>query len=323
MLKISLAGLAVLGCFVCCLAADRKEQGGATVNSGDVRAQATRPTRQPKIPSWAKVSKEQLAEANTLGVPVAFANDFGVKFVLVPAGEFMMGSALNEAGRYKEEGPQHKVTIRKAFYMSIHQVTQGQWQAAMGTTPWKGKDHAKNGPSNAVNHVNWNDATAFCAKLGGKDGRSYRLPSEAQWEYACRAGTTTRFFYGDDLRAEKLGEYAWYIGNIWDKKADRYVHKVGMKKPNAWGLYDMLGNVWELCMDVAHKNYEGAPSDGSAWIKNGIVATDGTASRGLRGGGLRSTDRRCRVASRYSYAQRASSYYVGFRIMCAAGAKAR
>ena len=182
-------------CFVGCLGADRKGQVAATAASGDARS---RPAPQTKIPSWSKVSKEQIAAAKKLGVPVAFANAVGMKFVLCPAGEFMMGSADKEVGRYKVEGPQHKVKIAKAFYMSIHQVTQGQWKAVVGSTPWDGKVHVKNDPSNAVNHVNWNDAVDFCAKLGPKDSKSYRLPTEAQWEYACRAGTTTRYFYGDD-----------------------------------------------------------------------------------------------------------------------------
>ena len=278
---------------------------------------------QPKAPSWAKVSKEQIAAANKLGIPVAFANAVGIKFVLIPAGQFMMGSADGEVGRYPVEGPQHKVKFRKAFYMSIHQVTQGQWKAVMGSTPWDGKDHAQNGPSNAVNHVNWNDAVGFCAKLGRKNGRSYRLPSEAEWEYACRAGTTTRFSYGDDPGADKLGQYAWYIGNVWGKKDQRYVHRVGMKKPNAWGIYDMHGNVWELCMDIAQSNYDGAPSDGSAWIKSGSAKKGEVESRVFRGGGLRSTARRCRTASRYSYPRTASSYYVGFRVSCVACPKAQ
>jgi len=286
-------------------------------------AQAGGPAAQAKAPSWAKVSEVQLAEAKKLGVPVAFANAFGVKFVLVPAGEFMMGSPDNEVGRYEEEGPQHKVKIPKAFYMAIHQTTQAQWQAAMGTTPWKGKRAAKDEPDRAVNHVCWNDGVAFCAKLSARDGRSYSLPTEAQWEYACRAGSTTRYFYGDDIGEKELSEYAWYLDAGWDKPETRYVHRVGVKKPNAWGIHDMLGNVWEFCMDVAHKNFVGAPTDGSAWLKGGTAKEGELPRRVLRGGGLRSTYRRVRTASRYSYPPAFPSYYVGFRITCAVDRKAK
>jgi len=302
--KIGLVGLTVFSCIVGCLTADSNTRVAATANSADARAMA-------KIPAWAKVSGEQLTAAKKLGVPVAFANSAGVRFVLIPAGEFMMGSPDDEVGRYKEEGPQHKVRIPKAFYMAIHQTTQGQWKTVMGTTPWKGKDkvHARDGPGYAVNHVCFNDVMDFCAKLGRKDGRSYSLPTEAQWEYACRAGTTTMYFYGDDPGGKKLKQYAWYLDNGWDRPELRHVHKVGVYKPNGWGIYDMLGNVWELCMDAMYPNYDRAPDDGSA--------RTGNDRRVLRGGGLRSTDRRCRVASRYAYHRTHSSYYVGFRIMCA------
>jgi len=309
MKKIGLVGLAVFCCLVGGLGAERK----ADVVGGTA-----------KVPVWAKVSKEQLAEAKKLGVPVAFANSTGVKFVLVPAGEFMMGSADNEVGRYKEEGPQHKVKMPKAFYMSIHQTTQGQWKAAMGTTPWKDKRAAKDNPDHAANHMCWNDAVAFCAKLGAKDGRSYSLPTEAQWEYACRAGSTTRYCYGDDIGEKKLGQYAWYHETAMARPDQRYVHKVGVKKPNAWGIHDMHGNVWELCMDVTHKNFEGAPTDGSAWLKGGVALNKGEPPRRvLRGGGWRSTNRRVRTASRYAYPPALRSYYVGFRITCTVPTKAK
>jgi formylglycine-generating enzyme required for sulfatase activity len=296
---------------VACVAAERKTAGP------------------PGVPAWAKVSKKQIAEAAKLGVPVAFENHAGVRFVLVPAGEFMMGSPDDEVGRYKGEGPRHKVTIGKAFYAAIHQCTQGQWKSVMGTMPWKDKDGknkraAVDNPSHAINHVCWDDGMAFCAKLGKKDGRTYRLLTEAEWEYACRAGSTTRYCYGDDLKAEKLAEYAWYQKTYFaDGSKSQFMRPVGAKKPNAWGVYDMHGNAWEFCMDVSRPNYEGAPTDGSAWIKGGPASKDGVLGRVLRGGGPRSTDRRCRTASRYGYPQNVGSYYTGFRIMCEVGAKGK
>ena len=305
MKRISLIGLAVFCCLVGGLAAERNARVAAPAAS--------------KIPSWAKVSKAQIAEAKKLGTPVAFENAVGIKFVLVPAGEFMMGSPDDEVGRYKVEGPQHKVKIAKAFYVAIHQVTQGQWKAVMNTKPWKGKSGAKDDPANVVNWVNWNDATSFCAALKKKDGRPYRLLSEAEWEYSCRAGSTTRYFYGDDLKLEKLGDYGWWGKTGWWDRKDKYVRPPGLKKPNAWGLYDMIGSVWEMCMDVMHPNYEGAPTDGSAWMTGAPADTE--PGHPLRGGGSHSDHRRVRSASRHSYRQSHKSHYVGFRISCQLPAK--
>ena len=307
MKRISLIGLAVFCCLVGGLAAERNARVAAPAAS--------------KIPSWAKVSKAQIAEAKKLGTPVAFENAVGIKFVLVPAGEFMMGSPDDEVGRYKVEGPQHKVKIAKAFYVAIHQVTQGQWKSVMNTKPWKGKSGAKDDPANVVNWVNWNDATNFCAALKKKDGRSYRLPSEAQWEYFCRAGSTTRYFYGDDLKLEKLNDYGWYGSKGWYGRPanDRYVRPPGMKKPNAWGIYDVIGSVWEMCMDVMHPDYKGAPTDGSAWMTG--APGDKEPGHPLRGGGSHSDHRRVRSASRHSYRQSHKSHYVGFRVSCQLPAK--
>jgi len=226
----------------------------------------------------------------------------------------MMGSAEDEPGRYPGEGPQHKVKIGKPFYVSIHQVTQGQWKALMGTKPWEGKHSTKDDPANVATWVNWNDATAFCAGLSKKEGRPYRLLTEAEWEYMCRAGSTTRYFYGDDLKLEKLSEYGWWGGKGWKEGEPRAAKPPGLKKPNNWGIYDTIGSVWEMCQDIGQPNYEGAPTDGSAWMK---APEDGKEpSHSLRGGGAHSTDRRVRSASRYGYRQSASSHYVGFRICC-------
>ena len=293
-----------------------------TCAAGAVRSQ---PTTQPTPPSWAKVSKEQLAEAKKLGVPVAFENAVGIKFVLVPAGEFMMGSADDEEGRYEVEGPQRKVKVRNAFYMAIHQTTKRQWKAAMGTTPWIGekKHNIGEGPDYPAQYVSWNDAASLCAKLAEKDRRVYSLPTEVQWEYACRAGSTTRYFYGDDPGVKKLSQYAWYLDHGWKER--QHPKGVGTKKPNAWGIYDMHGNLWEFCLDIAHSDYKGAPSDERAWMKGGaaIANKEGVFSHSLRGGGMRSTDRRCRTASRYSYPAASSSYYVGFRLSCSIPAKTK
>ena len=208
-------------------------------------------------------------------------NSIGMKFTHIPAGEFMMGSSEDEEGRFDNEGPAHKVNISKPFYLGTYPVAQREWKAVMGDNPSNFK-----GDYLPVEQVSLNDVQEFIKKLNQKEGdNKYRLPSEAEWEYACRAGTTTRYSFGDD--EGKIGEYAWYDGNSGSK-----THPVGQKKPNLWGLYDMHGNVWEWVQDKWHYDYKGAPSDGSAWESG-----DGS-SRVFRGGSWYINARNCRSAYR-------------------------
>ncbi len=170
----------------------------------------------------------------------------GVKmdFVLIPAGKFLMGNADGEA----DEKPEHQVTITKPFYLGKYEVTQDQWRAVMGANPSKFLAGA-----NPVEQISWDESQAFLRRLNAKRGMSdgeFRLPTEAQWEYACRAGSTTRYCFGND--PAELGDYGW-----WDKNADGRPHPVGQKKPNAWGLYDMHGNVFEWCADWYGEGYYG------------------------------------------------------------------
>ncbi|MFM6631010.1 MAG: SUMF1/EgtB/PvdO family nonheme iron enzyme, partial [Microcystis panniformis] len=226
-----------------------------------------------------------------------------LEMVSLPAGQFLMGSPDSDPDAASDEKPQHQVKVN-SFAIGKYPVTQAQYEAVMGTNP----SHFSNNPQNPVERISWDDAQAFCQKLSQITGKTYRLPTEAEWEYACRGGTTTRFYFGDD--ANQLEDYAWHKGNSQDK-----THPVGQKKPNAWGLYDMSGNVWEWCEDNWHYNYIGAPRDGSAWL---IKDNDYQI---LRGGSWCINPDYCRSAYRLSTFRRDYyySYSVGFRVVCGAG----
>ncbi|WP_370574998.1 formylglycine-generating enzyme family protein [Methanomethylovorans sp.] len=245
------------------------------------------------------------------------ANSIGMLFMPIPSGEFIMGS--NESSFEK---PVHEVTISKPFYLGKYPVTQREWVAVMGSNPsyFKGDDMP-------VESVSWEDAQEFIKKLNAmEDTTKYRLPSEVEWEYACRAGTTTRYACGDNESV--LDEYAWYSAN-----SGRQTHPVGQKKANLWGLYDMHGNVWEWVQDNWDDTYEGAPTDGSAWQKNvnsradkdqGIFSNifgsnekqvDFSSYRVLRGGSWNVYAEYCRSAYRNNLDPKFSYYYLGFRLL--------
>ena len=162
------------------------------------------------LPDAATVKQTLTPAQLAVGDPIE--NSIGMVLVPIPAGEFVMGSPETEPGRQDDE-VQHQVTLTKPFLLGVHEVTQGQWQAVMDTTPWKGENYAKEGDDYPATYVSWNDAVEFCRKLSEKEGLEYRLPTEAEWEYACRAGTTTAYSFGDD--ASELGEYAWYRENAY------------------------------------------------------------------------------------------------------------
>ena len=218
-------------------------------------------------------------------------NTIDMKFALIPKGEFMMGSE-----EYDWEKPVHTVTISKPFYLSVYQLTQREWETVMGNNPSDFK-----GDNQPVENVSWDDVQEFIKKLNEKENtHKYRLPSEAEWEYAVRARTTTRYSFGDG--DSKLDEYAWYSENS-DK-----THPVGKKKANQWGLYDMHGNVWEWVQDEWHGNYDSAPTDGSAW-EDGV-----SADRVLRGGGWVADAGDCRSADR-DFGPGNRSRFLGFRLL--------
>lgn len=234
-------------------------------------------------------------------LPENYTNSLGMEFVLIPAGEYQMGSPSYEGKVFDSNSPVHNVTIKKPFYMSKYEVTQKEWAEIMGSNPsyFKGDDLP-------VDSVLWPEAQKFILKLNikekVKDSEKYRLPTEAEWEYACRAGTTTRFSFGDEN--QDLMEYGW---SAYD--ANETSHPVGLKRPNPWGLYDMHGNVWELTQDSWHSNYTDAPSDGSAWSEENPTVFVGRGGSWLDGPNL------CTSSFRGSNSVDARVSCLGFRLV--------
>ena len=246
----------------------------------------------------------QATLAKQLQQPEEWTNTIGMKFRLIPAGTFLMGSPEGKGD--DDERPQHKVTITRAFRLAIHTVTQSEWQQMMGTTPWKRQSFVKEGSDIAATFVSWDDAVAFCKRLSEQEGRRYRLPTEAEWEWCCRAGTTTEYSFGDDER--QLDKYAWFKSNAWDK-GEKYAHRVGQKQANPFGLYDMHGNVWEWCEDWYDSTHYASSSDTDP---TGPVSG---SSRVLRGGSWYLGPLSVRCANRSLNSPDFRDYYFGFRLV--------
>ncbi len=234
-----------------------------------------------------------------------YSEDLGngvmLEMVLIPGGTFMMGSPENEKDRSSNEGPQHEVIV-KPFLMGKYPITQAQWIAVMGKNPSRYK-----GDNRPVEFVSWHDSVEFCKRLFDKTGKAYRLPSESEWEYACRAGTTTPFYFGETITTD----LANYEGDYTYASEAKGIYReetteVGSFPPNAFGLYDMHGNVWEWCADLWHDSYDGAPTDGSAWLENKsdkgnldhLINSNATNFRLLRGGSFIDFPLNCRAADR-------------------------
>ena len=213
-----------------------------------------------------------------------YTNSIGMEFVLIPAGSFTMGADKNFENAGDDETPQHRVSISKPFYLGKFEVTQAQWTAVMGNNPSNFK-----GRSNPVEQVSWHDVQVFITRLNKQEGHSrYRLPTEAEWEYAARAGTTGAYSFGDD--ADSLGRYAWY----WDNSGEK-THPIGQKEPNAWGLYDMHGNVWGWVQDwYGERYYASSPGTDPKGPSSG-------SDRVSRGGGWYYNAQYCRSAFRYYF----------------------
>jgi formylglycine-generating enzyme required for sulfatase activity/serine/threonine protein kinase len=246
-----------------------------------------------------QAKQHRAAWATQVGAPAEITNSIGMKLVLIPPGEFMMGSPDSDKDAYATEKPQHRVRITKRFYLGVTEVTQEQYERTIRTNP----SHFKGDPQRPVETVSWDDALEFCRRLGQQEGNRYRLPTEAEWEYACRAGSTTKYGFGDDEAA--LREHAWFWSN-----SNKTTLPVGQKEANAWGLFDMHGNVWEWCQD----SYDGAcysepPTDDPR-------GPSGGAGRVLRGGHWHADGWLCRSAFRLDCRPECRGRNVGFRVAC-------
>jgi formylglycine-generating enzyme required for sulfatase activity/uncharacterized caspase-like protein len=237
-------------------------------------------------------------------------NGIPLEMVQIPAGSFKMGSTPDETGRQESEGPQRIVNV-PAFFMGKFEVTQEQYQQIIGKNPsdFQGKKRP-------VEQVSWNNAIEFCKKLSQQTGRTYRLPSEAEWEYACRAGTTMPFYFGETITTDLVNYNGNYIyGDAPKGKNRNQTTDVGSFPPNAFGLYDMHGNVWEWCQDDWHDNYANAPNDGNAWT------SQGGDLKLLRGGSWGFNPGYCRSAYRNSTYLVNDGNNIGFRVVCSGAAR--
>jgi formylglycine-generating enzyme required for sulfatase activity len=249
-----------------------------------------------------------------------------LRMMQIPAGTFLMGSPEDELERQEREGPQNEVTLSR-FFMGKYPITQAQWRAVAALPQvereLKADPSRFKGDLRPVESVSWYDAVEFCDRLTILTNRQYRLPTEAEWEYACRAGTTTPFHFGKTITTELANyrgtdneEYKW-SGSYGDGPKGEYREETTpvnqFEGANAFGLCDMHGNVWEWCQDHLHSNYEGAPTDGSAWIEGGDADR-----RILRGGSWFSLPRFCRSAYRDSDVPGFGSDGSGFRVVCSA-----
>ena len=242
-------------------------------------------------------------------------NGISLDMVLIPEGEFVMGAPETELDSSNSERPQHKVSV-PTFFMGRYPVTQEQWQAVAAmpqvNRELKSDPSRFKGDKRPVERVNWYEAVEFCDRLSKHTGREYRLPSEAEWEYACRAGTTTPFHFGATITSALAnyretetygegpkGEY---------RQETTSVNKFGIA--NDFGLCDMHGNVWEWCEDDWHSNYENAPKDGTAWL------TEKSSNKVRRGGSWNHIPDLCRSAARGVNNPEVATYDIGFRVVC-------
>lgn len=310
MMRIFVTSLAVLvvTCAFDSFAAETKQLGLAAESRPEIERPGAEKTPAAKdvvakTSAMAAAVKKHMTPAQLeMGDPIL--NSIGMVLVPIPAGEFVMGSPDSDKDAKDNERPQHLVEITKPFYLSGYEITQQQYEQVMGVGPWKGGKYTLNDPDYPATYVSWNDAVVFCRRLSEKEGVEYRLPTEVEWEYACRAETTTPYHFGDDT--SKFGQYAWSRANALDI-GEKYAHRGGQKLPNSWALYDMVGNVWEWCQDE-YTTYEGGNPNSDPMRH--VVAKRCV----LRGGCFGLEPACCRPAFRSSGLPARNYWSVGFRI---------
>jgi formylglycine-generating enzyme required for sulfatase activity len=233
--------------------------------------------------------------------------------VKIPAGSFIMGSPNDELSRQVHEEPQHQVTLAEPFFMAKYPITKTQWNVVAALPEVRQPLPRFRASNRPVEKASWLDAVEFCARLSQHTGRSYRLPTEAEWEYACRGGTTTPFYFGETITPDVVNcKSTQPYGAAPKGESRKKTTDVGQFPANAFGLYDMHGNVWEWCQDYWHDNYDGAPTNGSAWL-----SPDEDEMRILRGGSYAYNPESCRSAIRGRTAPD-FSYDTGLRVVCSA-----
>lgn len=271
----------------------------------------------PDHPEGIKLYRSIRIDYNQRNMGDVLTNSLGMELVFIPANEFLMGSPTDESDRMEDER-QHLVRLTEPFLMAVTEITQGQWETLLESRPWDNKDDAISHPSNAASYINNGMALKFCKLLSKREGKTYRLPTEAEWEYSCRAESSTAYYFGNDN--SDLTNHAWFAGNI-DFNSSKHARAVGQKLPNYFGLYDMYGNVEEWCSDWYDKyptaistNPKGPPS---GRLKELVEYPGAFLMRKsiLRGGSWNSNAQDCRSAKRKQVLSLIGGGSAGFRVV--------